>query len=141
MTMTNLRFELRAYESTDCVRAAAMIADDVVVHRDVLAARWAKAWPRHVTLTGKRSIRKRLVTALSNMAIAGLIEREDDRVRVLNRPGLDMARRNLAIVVDGDGQAIRPGLWARRPEAPQHLHPVQDALASAGGWAEQEDPS
>lgn len=125
----NLRYLLRAYEGSDCVRAATAIAGDDLVTRDELRTRWATRWPRHAEQTGIRRISARLNNALGVMAAAGIIERDGDTVRVVDRPKLEMAARNAEIVLDADGdRPVIPSAWARRPKAPAELHHVQAAL-------------
>ncbi|HEU5121525.1 MAG TPA: hypothetical protein VFT59_01665 [Candidatus Saccharimonadales bacterium] len=120
---SNLRFELRAYTEPDpCRLASILLETGSPASRDAVADRWAEHYPRHATQTGDRSIRKRITKSLAVMKAAGIAQSvETTTIVVLNAGLLHMAVRNLEIVEDSEGIAVRPGLWSRRPEMPAYL--------------------
>lgn len=129
----NPRFELRAYEHTNSCRLAAILRElasrfGTVVPREAVKARWAELSPRHADQTGSKSITNRLSNGLTLLKVAGIAHGDGPNIVVTNQVLLEMAANNLAIVQDNEGVAIRPGLWERRPEVPEHLLPVQSAL-------------
>lgn len=132
----NPRYLLRAYVQSGPVRTAVVIGDDDAATRIDLCVRWARAWPRHATMTGKRRISHRLTQSLSLMVAAGIVERDGDTVRVVDRAKLDMVRRNAGVVMDDAGVALPPSQWLRRPEAPPELMAVQEYLESRPSQAE-----
>jgi len=133
----NLRYELRAYESTDACRLAwflgQLTADPgQLVARDKVANLWAERYPRHQEQTGNNNVRGRISGALSLLKIAVIARPEEpSNIVVVDPVRLNMAAGNLTIVEDSEGRAIRPGLWSGRPLAPPHLHEVQALLEQA----------
>lgn len=135
MEVSNPRFLLRAYEGVDCCRTARILSELKFegispAPREVIAERWAVLYPRHAEKTGTRSIMARLGKALSVLSIAGTVSRLDDLVIIEAKDQLEMASRNLDIVQDASGVAVRPGEWTQRPEAPHYLKAMQDELAA-----------
>lgn len=139
-TEPNRRYELRAYEESDPVRVAALIGDDPVITRFELKDRWAARYPQHVPHTGKHTIAKRVSRGLSLLRVAGIVAPGFDPIAVADPERLGMAARNASIVLDTEGNALPPGQWDPRPEAPEHLRGIQDDLMAdkaagvAGVW-------
>lgn len=135
MTWTggNPRFILRAYETTDCCRTANLLAGMMAegalsVSRVLLVKCWASKYPRP-NATGRRTPSARVGRALSILAAAGIIKRDDEGyISILNEDLLLMSSRNLDVVQGDDGKALPPRQWKSRPECPEYLRDAQQAL-------------
>lgn len=143
----NLRFQLRAYENTDCVRLCALLTalapDGGTVTRDAVAVAWATRWPRHTTGNQAR-IRKRICDALRTLRAAGIAYSDlpppipghtppSGGNIIIDRPEwAKLSASNLHIVQDRDGNTIPPAQWKTQPTAPEHLTTTQQSTHLSG---------
>lgn len=133
----NLRFELRAYEDTDCCRLANFILGlttepPLPVKRDQVISLWREGYPRHAEITGRRSVPRRVGDALWTLKVAEIARVIDHEIEVVNLEYLQMSAGNLAIVEDAEGVAVPPGRWTERPVVPPHLLATQRILEQSG---------
>jgi hypothetical protein len=128
----NRRFLLRAFETTDAARVATILLQigKPATTRDEIRQRWAAWRPVDAQSTGSRSVSSRMNRGLHLLSVAGVVQREDRRVVILDAVLLAMAARNLEILQDADGMSLPPSQWVRRPEAPESLRDIQDVLES-----------
>jgi hypothetical protein len=134
----NRRFELRAYESTNCCRLASFLIElagepPQPVDRDKVVERWTDQYPRHAEATGKRNVRGRITNALSILKAADIAKpgegpAETPVIEILDHELVGMVASNLPVVEDAQGVAIPPGLWAGRPSVPDYLLEIQQTL-------------
>lgn len=136
MTWTggNPRFILRAYETADCCRTAHLLAEMMAegalsVSRVLLVKCWESRYPRPNATGRRRTPSARVGHALSILAAAGIIKRNDEGyISILNEDLLLMSSRNLDVVQGDDGKALPPSQWKSRPECPEYLRDVQQEL-------------
>jgi hypothetical protein len=126
----NLRFALRAYETTDSARLAHLLLEigEPVVTREEIKRRWALWRPQDVKGTGGMSISSRVKRGLTLQCTVGILDRRDRQVIVLDPERLAMVARNLPILQNAGGLSLPPSQWSRRPEAPPDLHVIQAQL-------------
>jgi len=130
-TGVNLRFQLRAYEYSNSSRLAIIVIElgSVTVERAVVIERWRELYPRHAAvLTGKNSIRGRISKALTYQRAAGIVKADETTITVLDADLLAMVASNLPILVSDNGVSLPPTMWRGRPDAPEHLKPIQAEL-------------
>lgn len=135
----NLRYLLRAYESTNACRAAfiiqwlvgarpASVREPKIKRQDLISA-WGRRYQRHTTATGRSRIPARVSRALSLLAVNQIVAVDDQGwITVLDGELLAMSAGNLDIVEGSDGTAKQPSNWSRRPSAPPRFRGVQDTL-------------
>ncbi len=135
MTQTpgNPRFLLRAFEHTDTVRTAFLTAlllgNANVTTRDAIVGCWADQTPRHVSCTGRRSIRARVGRGLGLLRMVNAVTLDADTVGPGSDPdALDMAAGNLGAVEGLFGEALPPSMWLWRPHVPDYLAQIQQAV-------------
>lgn len=131
---TNLRYELRAYTTTDASRLASFLLARTTeppqpIPRDAIVDDWKDKYPRHAEATGKQSVRSRVTKALALLKNADIAcGHEGGTIQVTNVQLLGMAAANLAILEDANGVALPPSEWVIRPNAPAHLEAIQATL-------------
>jgi hypothetical protein len=132
-TPGNPRFLLRAFEHTDAVRTAfltALLLDSAdVTTRDAIVGCWADRTPRHVSCTGRRSIRARVGRGLGLLRMVNAVTLDGDAVGLGSDPdALAMAAGNLGAVEGLFGEALPPSMWLWRPHVPDCLAEIQQAV-------------
>lgn len=133
----NGHFLLRAYQEADSARTASIVlslagrGDVPEVTRAAIAAEWASRYPRHVGLTGNRSIRNRVSKRLSMLRLVRAVTVAGPVVAVgPDGEALQMIAANLAVVEAEDGVALPPSKWTAVPAVPELLRQDQaDMLA------------
>lgn len=126
----NPRYRLRAYETPDACRLAAVLAElgaGPTPQADT-ETRWAERWPRHRPGVAP-TIPSRISGAIRYLRAAGIAHREDDHLVIDNARLLLMAAGNLQIITTPGGLAIPPARWNGRPVVPDDLRPIQHELA------------
>lgn len=128
----NPRFQLRAYTTANPVRVAAIMLDihggNLMVSRDSIACAWGMRWPRHVPMTGRKSIRGRIGWSLPMLRAAGICHQDGDHLIIDDHGLMEMAASNLAAITDQDGVALPPSRWRFEPAVPPELHELSAAL-------------
>lgn len=127
----NLRYQLRAFTQADPVRLAAILLaldEHGTVARHKIAPAWRQWWPRHSELTGNGRIAVRVSRGLTMLRAAGVCHHDHVTVHIDDPGLLVMAGANVAVICGGDGFALPPSQWPRRPTVPAHLQALEDEL-------------
>lgn len=130
----NRRFQLHAYERSNCVRLSAILqalaAAGQPVSTDAVVTAWARRWPDHVGQRGSKAIRARITDGTRYLKAAAIAHRNAEGWWTVDDAGrLKMSADNLEIVIGPDGLSLPPSRWATRPAVPFELRAVQQMLA------------